>query len=424
MAKGMPKKEAENDSPELLAEVKAFASQLGLSGAGGGAFEYDDFAPAKAKQRAAAADGGNRDAQQPKGSKGKQQRRDENGRPSDGAPHGKGQKQQQQHDPRPRGGKTAAGPGAAAAAAAAAAEAQRIHDEAVQGRTWVDSVGPRPGESKGRSLMSHDEPTIWFEAAALLPKLDPAGRPPLGEEAAEKLRAAGEQLIEREAAAFERDLEKRNAADHRWLGQVRRGGTTADKVAAMTLLVQESAAANLKSLDGLLSLMAKRKGGKGVVAKALEALQELFLTCLLPDRRLRVLEQQPLQALPPGRAGEKHLLLWCVEDAMKSRYSQFVGLLEGTSTDPLDYLKAPRRARARANAPVRGPPAQERATKALSSLLSAKPEGEARLLAALVNKLGDPSRKVASNAGFLLGRLLEQHPAMKPVVVRECALTN
>jgi hypothetical protein len=154
--------------------------------------------------------------------------------------------------------------------------------------------------------------------------------------------------------------------------------------------------------------MAKRKGGKGVVAKALEALQELFLTCLLPDRRLRVLEQQPLQvrgpgrgqrgpglprgpsrtrargggagaphewcsaavlpavpaprtyanarahararavargernaqALPPGRAGEKHLLLWCVEDAMKSRYSQFVGLLEGTSTDPLDYLKA------------------------------------------------------------------------------------
>jgi hypothetical protein len=83
-----------------------------------------------------------------------------------------------------------------------------------------------------------------------------------------------------------------------------------------------------------------------------------------------------------------------------------------------------RRARARANAPVRGPPAQERATKALSSLLSAKPEGEARLLAALVNKLGDPSRKVASNAGFLLGRLLEQHPAMKPVVVREVGAAN
>lgn len=63
--------------------------------------------------------------------------------------------------------------------------------------------------------------------------------------------------------------------------------------------------------------------------------------------------------------------------------------------------------------------AQDRATRALAALLSAKPEGEARLLAALVNKLGDPSRKAASNAGFLLRQLLETHPAMKPIVVRE-----
>jgi ribosome biogenesis protein MAK21 len=65
---------------------------------------------------------------------------------------------------------------------------------------------------------------------------------------------------------------------------------------------------------------------------------------------------------------------------------------------------------------------QERATKSISALLSTKPEGEARLLAALVNKLGDPSRKVASNAGYLLGQLLGTHPAMKAVVVREVRL--
>lgn len=52
-------------------------------------------------------------------------------------------------------------------------------------------------------------------------------------------------------------------------------------------------------------------------------------------------------------------------------------------------------------------------------LLVKKPEQEARLLAALVNKLGDPARKVASNAAYLLSQLLLQHPAMKPVVVRE-----
>jgi len=62
---------------------------------------------------------------------------------------------------------------------------------------------------------------------------------------------------------------------------------------------------------------------------------------------------------------------------------------------------------------------KERATKALFQHLSTKPEAEAQLLAALVNKLGDPSRKVASKAGYLLSQLLQQHPGMKVVVVRE-----
>lgn len=46
------------------------------------------------------------------------------------------------------------------------------------------------------------------------------------------------------------------------------------------------------------------------------------------------------------------------------------------------------------------------------------------LLSALVNKLGDPSRKLASDAAFLLGQLLLQHPAMKMVVVREVRLAK
>jgi hypothetical protein len=37
---------------------------------------------------------------------------------------------------------------------------------------------------------------------------------------------------------FERDLAKRAAADYKWLQQVKRGGTTADKVAAMTLQIR------------------------------------------------------------------------------------------------------------------------------------------------------------------------------------------
>lgn len=60
----------------------------------------------------------------------------------------------------------------------------------------------------------------------------------------------------------------------------------------------------------------------------LSPVQELFLSSLLPDRKLRVLEQQPLQDLPQGKEGERCLLLWGVEDAVKRRYQQYVQLLE------------------------------------------------------------------------------------------------
>lgn len=60
---------------------------------------------------------------------------------------------------------------------------------------------------------------------------------------------------------------RKNGQDARWLQQVRRSGTTSDKVAALTLLLQESAVANLKSLDALLNWVLKRKGGRNVVAQ-------------------------------------------------------------------------------------------------------------------------------------------------------------
>lgn len=44
---------------------------------------------------------------------------------------------------------------------------------------------------------------------------------------------------------------------------------------------------------------------------------------------------------------------------------------------------------------------KEKAVKAIYDLLRSNPEQEALLLSALVDKLGDPSRKIASNVGLL-----------------------
>lgn len=62
----------------------------------------------------------------------------------------------------------------------------------------------------------------------------------------------------------------------------------------------------------------------------------------------------------------------------------FVTALEECSRDNLEFIK-------------------ERSLRALSELLRRKPEGEAALLTGLVNKLGDPSRKLASKVRALTG---------------------
>ncbi len=114
-------------------------------------------------------------------------------------------------------------------------------------------------------------------------------------------------------------MERRSGADAKWLLQVRRGGTTADRVAAMSVLVQDGAIANLASLDSLLAMCSKRGGARAVVISAMDALKELFMSVLLPDRKLRYFEQQPLGKAEAGKEGERRLLYWLVEDGIKKR---------------------------------------------------------------------------------------------------------
>lgn len=78
--------------------------------------------------------------------------------------------------------------------------------------------------------------------------------------------------------------------------------------------------ANVKALDQLVGWVARRKGGRTVVGQAVDAGREIFATALLPDRKLRWLGQQPLGGLAGGgREGERRLLLWTLEDALKQR---------------------------------------------------------------------------------------------------------
>lgn len=55
----------------------------------------------------------------------------------------------------------------------------------------------------------------------------------------------------------------------------------------------------------------------------------------------------------------------------------------------------------------------------VSGLLTSKPEQEQNLLRLLVNKLGDSERSVASKASYQLLNILQVHPQMKVIIVKE-----
>lgn len=188
-------------------------------------------------------------------------------------------------------------------------------------------------------------------------------------------------------------------------------GTLSDKISALTLAVQDSPIHNVRALETLIGLAGKRSRSQAV--DVLRSLKDLFAQgSLLPEsRRLYAFASQP--ALPhlftrnkqwkrgdklPRSLTEETLVAWAYEDWLKEQYFEVLKILEVWCNDEIEFSKS----------------------KALSfvyELLKEKPEQESNLLRLLVNKLGDPVKKIASQASYLLMQLLIHHPAMKSIVV-------
>ncbi|PBP24483.1 CCAAT-box-binding transcription factor [Diplocarpon rosae] len=205
-----------------------------------------------------------------------------------------------------------------------------------------------------------------------------------------------------------------SSSSHRFLATIMASGTLSDKVSALTLVVQESPVHTTKSFESLLTLAKKNSRAQAVTA--LGALKDLLGTgVVLPaERRLRTFSTQPglvgtLQETDitrwtsgeklPGRISKAHLISWVYEDWLKEIYFDMLKVLEGWCNDEVDFARL-------------------RAVTYTYELLKEKPEQEANLLRLLVNKLGDPDKKIASRTSYLLLQLQTSHPLMKPIIVR------
>ncbi|EEC01674.1 conserved hypothetical protein, partial [Ixodes scapularis] len=193
------------------------------------------------------------------------------------------------------------------------------------------------------------------------------------------------------------------SSEMRWVQTVISKGVLADKVAAHTLLIQESPVHNTASLDALLAMVTPK--GKKECVMAIDALRDLFLSDLLrPDEKLKAFSQRPLEDVNASDiVGARKLLLWHFEDTLKQKYTSFLQSLETVSFDQVEKLK------------MRAVTCMFHMLTGASPLLFPLQ----LLLQRLVNKLGDRAHAVSSRVAHLLSQLTNHHPLIKPSVVAE-----
>lgn len=175
--------------------------------------------------------------------------------------------------------------------------------------------------------------------------------------------------------------------------------TASDKIASYALAVQESPVYRLDELCTLLSYTQRKSRQER--GQAIDALKDLFINDLLPDGRQLVPFQDRNFECDRRALSKRHLVYAWFESELKVVYREFLQTLENSLKDNLSFVK-------------------EKCVKTVFELLVAKPENEKVLLFLLVNKVGDPERRVSSTASNCLSELIRKHhPQMRVVVVRE-----
>ncbi|XP_007671470.2 CCAAT/enhancer-binding protein zeta isoform X2 [Ornithorhynchus anatinus] len=223
--------------------------------------------------------------------------------------------------------------------------------------------------------------------------------------AVSKYGVLAQRLYQHETELFKSKASLQKGGSATWMKTIVSSGTLGDRMAAMTLLIQDGAVHTLQYVEILVNLI-KKKGSRRQSLMALGTLKDLLISDLLPDRRkLRTFSQRPfagLEALSGGNreTRDRRLLLWYFEHRLKHLVAEFVQALETLSHDSLAATKM-------------------RAISVAHELLCNKPEEEKAFLVQLVNKLGDPQNRIATRASHLLETLLFKHPNMKGVVCGE-----
>ncbi|EMR09512.1 hypothetical protein PNEG_02100 [Pneumocystis murina B123] len=217
----------------------------------------------------------------------------------------------------------------------------------------------------------------------------------IGDSLAEKLYIQAKKYHEIEEEKYVRFSHKSSSNKH-FFDNIMKFGTLSDRISALTLSIQESPLHSSKKMRMLLNMTKKKSRTESL--QSVEALKDLFISTVLPNRKLKYFKQQ--ESLGSKDVTKKHLILWAFEDFLKYYYFEYLQVIESLLKNSLSFLR-------------------ERMVVCVFELIREKPEQEQNLLKLLVNKLGDPEKKVASKTSYCILKLTIVHPAMKEVIISE-----
>lgn len=180
-------------------------------------------------------------------------------------------------------------------------------------------------------------------------------------------------------------------------------GTTKDRSNAGALLVQSNPLPNLSALDSLITLT---KFSNKNSSDILETVTNLFISLLPSHRKLIPLQQRANdwkqlknKTLETSLKNQIYAY-WYFENELKDRFNVYLQNLQGSLQNGKEINK------------IKG-------IISASNLLKKCPEREVFLLTILVNKFGDPDKKIASKATYQLRQILLTHPNMAHVMIVE-----
>lgn len=181
-------------------------------------------------------------------------------------------------------------------------------------------------------------------------------------------------------------------------------GTSKDRANAGALLVQTNPLPNLSALEHLISLT---KMSNKTNIDVFEVVTDLFINSLLPHHRKLIPIQnrgndwKQLKSKTLDKATKDQIYAyWHYENELKDQYHGYLLNLQSTLQSGKEISKV-------------------KAMISSAKLLKSCPEREAFLLTILVNKFGDPDKKVASKATYNLRMVFLSHPNMAQVMAQE-----